>query len=523
MPNDEATDLVPPKAAPGLSGELPRDLQELAARRLGVACLVVAGVWGLQLLLNNVVGPILSPDAPLDDAWPVPGNPVAVVVVVVSLALYAYTRSQACNCTLSLDLGLGYEVLVAFAIGIVNQWTPNVTGLSWICVLVLVFPMIIPNTRAKTLIAALAAATMDPIGLVITGMRGVEIPSGPVILWTYLPNYICALLAVLPSHVITRLSSQVKHARELGSYQLGELLGRGGMGEVYAARHRLLRRPAAIKLVRPSSFGAMEHESVSTLVQRFKREAEAAASLHSPHTIALYDFGVTGGGDFYYVMELLRGLDLETVVNRFGPLPPARVVYLLGQACHSLAEAHAVGLVHRDVKPANLYTCWVGLEPDFVKVLDFGLVKGQVGDSREQTKLTAPNMATGTPAYMSPELARGEEVDGRSDIYAIGCVAYWLLTGRLVFEAETAMKTMVAHIRSTPLPPSRMSELEISRSLDELVLACLDKDPANRPQDADELSRHLAACDAGELWSRNKAAEWWRLNLPDLIPDRPTA
>ena len=219
-------------------------------------------------------------------------------------------------------------------------------------------------------------------------------------------------------------------------------------------------------------------------------------------------------------MELLRGLDLETVVERFGPLPPARAVHLLGQACHSLAEAHAAGLVHRDVKPANLYTCWVGLEPDFLKVLDFGLVKGKLDESRDQTKLTAPDMATGTPAYMSPELARGEDVDGRSDIYAVGCVAYWLLTGRLVFEADTAMKTMVAHIRSTPLPPSQMSELEVSRSLDQLVLACLEKDPVNRPQDADELVRLLAECDAGEPWGRERAASWWRVNLPELVPDR---
>jgi serine/threonine-protein kinase len=472
--------------------------------------------------MNNVVSPILSPGVPLDDAWPVPGNPIAIAIIAVSIALYLYTRSPTCDCRLSLDLGLGYEVVIAFAIGVVNQWTPNIYGLSWICVLVLVFPMIVPNTKAKTLVAALAAASMDPVGLVITGMRGVEVPSGPVILWTYLPNYICALLAVLPSHVISLLGNQVTRARELGSYQLGDLLGRGGMGEVYLARHQMLRRPAAIKLVRPGRLGGAGKEASEILVRRFKREAEAASSLHSPHTIALYDFGVTGDGDFFYVMELLRGLDLETVVERFGPLPPARVVHLLGQACHSLAEAHAVGLVHRDVKPANLYTCWVGLEPDFIKVLDFGLVKGRLGEAGDQTKLTAPNMATGTPAYMSPELARGEEVDGRSDIYAMGCVAYWLLTGRLVFEAESAMKTMVAHIRSSPLPPSRNSELEISRSLNDLVLACLEKDPAERPQDAEELARRLASCEVGQPWTREAAATWWRSHLPDLLPDRPT-
>lgn len=325
--------LAPRSGVPGISGALPSDLLEQAARRLGFVCLVVAAVWGLQLLLNMVVSPIISPDVPLDDAWPWPGSPVAVGIIAVSLGLFAYTRSSGCDCTFSLDLGLMYEVLVAFGIGIVNQWTPNVTGLSWICVLVLVFPMIVPHTTGKTLVAALVAATMDPVGILITGARGVEIPSGPVILWTYLPNYICAVLAVLPSQVIARLGGQVREARELGSYQIGELLGRGGMGEVYAARHRMLRRPAAIKLVRAGTLGSGGGlEGPSTLLRRFKREAEAAASLHSPHTIALYDFGETDDGDFYYVMELLQGLDLETLVDRFGPMPAARTTYLLAQA-----------------------------------------------------------------------------------------------------------------------------------------------------------------------------------------------
>lgn len=501
--------------------QLPRDLAEAASHRLGIACLVWAGLWGLSLLMNNVVSPILSPDLPLDDAWPLPGNPVAIAVIVVSVALYAYTRWHACDCRLSLDLGLLYEVGLAFAIGLVNQWTPNTVGLSWICVLVLVHPMIVPHTRGMTLAAALVAASMDPVGLAITAARGVEVPSAPVILWTYLPNYLCALLAVLPSHVITLLSRQVSEARELGSYRLGSLLGKGGMGEVYHARHRMLRRPAAIKVIRRDALGSGVLEPPETIVRRFIREAEAASRLHSPHTVALYDFGVTRSGSFYTVMELLRGIDFETLVNRFGPVPPNRVVHLLQQACHSLAEAHAVGLVHRDVKPANIYICWVGLEADFVKVLDFGLVKGELGDARDRTKLTAPEITTGTPAYMSPELARAEDVDGRADIYALGCVANWLLTGRLVFDADTPMKMMVAHIRDTPISPSQRSEFPISQSLDELVLACLEKDPERRPRTAAELAQRLAECDVGEPWGPTAAIGWWAAHLPDLAgPER---
>lgn len=502
---------------------LPSDILAVASRRLGIVSLVWAGLAALLLLLNNVVSPILSPGVPLDDAWPWPGNPVALGVVGVSIALFWYTRQKACDCQFSLDLGLYYEVLIAFAIGIVNQWTPNTVGLSWICVLVLVHPMIVPNTRSRTLVAALAAASMDPVGLAITGMRGVEIPTFAVILWTYLPNYICAFLALIPSHVITGLGREVSHARELGSYQLGELLGRGGMGEVYHARHRMLHRPAAIKLVRPEALKATEFEPRDTVLRRFQREAEAAAQLHSPHTVALYDFGITKGGRFYTVMELLQGLDLESFVERFGPVSPARTVFLLQQACHSLSEAHALGLVHRDVKPANIYACRVGLQTDFVKVLDFGLVKGDLGEGKDRTKLTAPDITTGTPAYMSPELARAEDIDGRADIYALGCVAYWMLTGRLVFDADTPMKMMVAHIKNTPLPPSQHSEFDVSAEMDEIVLACLEKDRGKRPATADELAARLAACDVGEPWTQAQSTAWWQQHLPELSRAGATA
>lgn len=500
--------------------ELPSDLLRLASKRLGIASLVWAGLWGIGLFMNNVVGPVLSPDAPLDDAWPWPANPVAFAVIAISVGVFWSTRRVFKNSRAVLDVGLIYEVVLAFAIGLVNQWTPNIYGLSWICVLILIHPMIVPNTRPRILVASLAAASMDPLGIVITGWRGVDIPSFPVILWTYLPNYLCAFLAVLPSHVITSLSRQVNEARELGSYRLGRLLGRGGMGEVYVAHHRMLRRPAAIKLIRPEALQSTHYESADTIIKRFQREAEAAARLHSPHTVQLYDFGVTNGGRFYTVMELLRGLDLESIVQRFGPVPPARTVYLLRQACDSLAEAHGWGLVHRDIKPANVYSCWVGREADVVKVLDFGLVKGDLGEGQDRSKLTAPDITTGTPAYMSPELARADDVDGRSDLYAMGCVAFYLLTGRLVFEAETPMKMMVAHIKNTPLPPSVVSEFPISPDLDAVVLACLEKDRAKRPSSADELGRRLAACEVGEPWTRSTAEAWWRQHLPDMVEDQ---
>ncbi len=199
-------------------------------------------------------------------------------------------------------------------------------------------------------------------------------------------------------------------------------------------------------------------------------------------------------------------------------MAPARSAFLIRQACHSLAEAHASGFVHRDVKPGNLYACRVGLEADFVKVLDFGLVKGVPGPGVEQTKLTAPGIATGTPAFMAPELARGEEADPRADVYSLGCVLYWLLTGQLVFDADSPMKMMLAHIGREPIPASARSGFRIEPALDELLLACLEKEPDRRPADAGALAARLDACDHGDTWSREKAAQWWRMNLPGVGP-----
>jgi serine/threonine-protein kinase len=288
----------------------------------------------------------------------------------------------------------------------------------------------------------------------------------------------------------------------------------------------MLARPAAVKLIRPEMIGGGADSGVgpgsgaastTTAQRRFEREAQATAALTSPHTIEVYDFGVTADGTFYYVMELLDGVDLKTLVERYGPQPAERVVAILKQACHSLADAHATGLVHRDVKPANLFVCRRGLDHDFVKVLDFGLVKDAGGRGTGAAQLTVEGVTSGTPAFMAPEMATGSAaVDGRADLYALGCVAYWLLTGRLVFEGETAMAVLLAHAKDEPTPPSKLSEVEIPESLERLTLELLAKSPDDRPADAPEVLRRLREIESGiDAWTGERAARWWSRHRPE--------
>jgi eukaryotic-like serine/threonine-protein kinase len=376
--------------------------------------------------------------------------------------------------------------------------------------------MMAPSTPNKMFTAALVAATMSPLAVGIAYLRGLPTPSWPMAFLLYYPNYIVAVLAVLPAIVLRKLGREISKARELGSYELVELLGRGGMGEVWRAEHRLLARPAAVKLVRGEMLGSGTDHDAGLIRRRFEREAQATAVLSSPHTINLFDFGVTDKHEFYYVMELLIGRDLETLVREFGPLPADRASYLLRQVCHSLAEAHSRGLVHRDIKPANIYTCRMGLDYDFVKVLDFGLVKFNQGAPGNAFN-TADRVTSGTPAYMAPEVILGQaEVDSRADVYSLGCVAYWLVTGQIVFDADSPMKVLMDHVQTRPVAPSQRTELPIPRELDEIILACLEKDPDKRPQHAGVLYEMTLACRSCETWTRETAQRWWETHLPEL-------
>jgi PAS domain S-box-containing protein len=297
----------------------------------------------------------------------------------------------------------------------------------------------------------------------------------------------------------------------LGLYRLIEKIGEGGMGEVWRARHQLLARSCAIKVIKPDLLDGAHRESVT---ERFRMEARTIARLTSPNTVRLYDFGVTENGGFYFVMELLKGLDVMSLIERFGPLPAERAIDVLRQTCRSLAEAHGAGLLHRDIKPHNLYLCRLGVDYDVVKVLDFGLVKSLRPDAPQ---LTTAGVLTGTAAYMPPERVRGKAVDERSDLYALGCVAYAMLTGRPPFSGESSA-ILLDHVKTRPKPPSTIASQTIPDRLDAIVMACLEKTPANRPSSALELWRALGEIELNPSWTTERAQRWWLEHVPELTP-----
>jgi eukaryotic-like serine/threonine-protein kinase len=485
---------------------MPADLLRQAARRLAVAALVVALGFAVSIIMNNLV----AAAGWFQHSHLNVKNVVDGVMVTISAAMAYAARTGAIAPRRLLAAGLVYEVVIAIGISIGDHLEPlspvlPLHTISWLCLVIAIFPLVVPAPPRWALIAALASATTWPIAYFV----GVAAGNPPAPLRTVILNslegYAAAGVALSTTFVIRRL-------QELGCYQLVERLDRGGMGEIWRARHRMLARPVAIKLIRAELLGARTPGEATALVGRFQREAEATAALHSAHTVALHDFGVTPEGVFYYAMELLDGLDLDSLVRRFGPVPPERAIHLLTQACESLAEAHSQGLVHRDVKPANIVASHWGHKWDFVKVLDFGLVKAawSLGDD---ARLTTEGVITGTPAFLAPEIALGKrDVDARVDIYGLGCVAYWLLTGQRVFEGATPMEIVLHHVKTPPVPPSQRVTTPIPASLEGLVLSCLAKEPEARPPSAEWLADELVQCQTARPWTPSRARQWWEEN-----------
>ena len=371
--------------------------------------------------------------------------------------------------------------------------------------LIFTYALFVPNTwrRAAVVIGILAAT---PIVMILTMMWGHEevrrlLTPGEVTGFSLI-IVVAAVTGLFGVDTIGSLRRQVFEAKQLGQYRLKRRIGAGGMGEVYLAEHQLLKRPCVIKLIRPEKAGDPK------VLARFQREVRATAKLSHWNTVEIFDYGSTEDDVFYYVMEYLPGMSLAELVERYGPLPPGRVIYLLRQACDALCEAHAAGLIHRDIKPGNIFAAQRGGVFDVAKLLDFGLVKPVMDD--QPIQLTTDGAITGSPLFMSPEQATGEmNPDARSDIYSLGAVGYYLLTGRPPFVADRPIKVMIAHAHEQVTPPSAHSD-GVPSDLEEVILRCLAKAPADRYPSAAEMSLALSSCESAAEWDRDRAAQWWQ-------------
>ncbi len=370
--------------------------------------------------------------------------------------------------------------------------------------LIFMYGMFIPNTwrRAALVTGGMALA---PI-LLLAGMTFVypQVADALTVLG-FVQHVLVLLVAVIASafgtHLINTLRREVFKARQLGQYRLIKPLGAGGMGHVFLAEHQMLKRPCAIKLIHPDE--ALDPR----VLARFEREVRMTARLSHWNTVEIYDYGRTDDGTFFYVMEYLPGLSLEDLLQRHGPLPAERVVHFLRQICQGLREAHSIGLIHRDIKPGNVFAAQRGGVYDVVKLLDFGLVKPVT--EAPSARLTQDGGISGTPLFMSPEQARGlDNLDARSDIYSVGALAYTLLTGRPPFDSTNPMEVIIAHVRDDVVPPSK-HRADVPADLERVILRCLAKRPEDRFQDVDSLEQVLAECAAANQWTQSHAARWW--------------
>jgi serine/threonine-protein kinase len=519
-----------PATALSAGASLPPDLAAQAVSRLRTMAFLYAAIFFLADLAPL---PIVPGALAVFVSTPAHWLP-SVLSIALGIGVGALTYAR--RLTPDAAGAIGILFLVASSYGIAFAQYHNVSagmeyagefggfGLSWVAPWVLLFTVAVPAPPRRALMGAIGAVSSVPIVFALElgwGYNTLTMSGGEFFFSLVFPYVFIVLMAWVGSRVIYRLGVAVKQARELGSYRLVDRLGKGGMGEVWSAEHRLLARPAAVKLIRPEMLGEASAERRREVLRRFEREAQATAAMRCPHTVELYDFGVSDDGAFYYVMELLDGLDAETLVEQNGPQPAERVVYLWRQVCHSLGEAHQLGLIHRDVKPANVSVCCYGRELDWVKVLDFGLVMTEPQRGPD-VRLTADGAIGGTPAFMAPEQVLGDRpIDGRTDIYAAGCLAYWLLTGTLVFGGRTAVEMMMKHVEAEPVPPTRRSALTIPAALERAVLACLEKDPDRRPATADALDALLAEVPLESRWTAARALAWWRANCPPHLRERP--
>jgi serine/threonine-protein kinase len=387
-------------------------------------------------------------------------------------------------------------------------------------IMIFTYALFIPNTwqRAAIVIGLLSIAPL--VGLVVTaivdGDTGAVLAADTrVFIETTLAVVLAAVAAITGVRTINALRDEVLRARQLGQYKLKRLLGAGGMGEVYLAEHLLMKRPCAIKVIRPEKAGDPK------VLARFEREVQATAKLSHWNTVDIFDYGRAADGTFYYVMEYLPGMSLLDLVRHSGTLPPARALHLIRQTCNALAEAHDLGLVHRDIKPANIFAAIRGGRHDVAKLLDFGLAKPLT--TVDGSQITQEGAITGSPLFMSPEQAIGDrDPDARSDIYALGGVLYFLLTGRAPFDDENPLKVLIAHAHEPPPPPSQFHP-GVPDDVEMIVMRCLQKNPLDRYQSAAEMAAAIEECDDYGRWTRDDARNWWLEKIAASSAEPPSA
>ena len=493
----------PENIAPaGPSGE--RDFfSERLALFARVACLASGAFLVMRIILNAVAQRSAAQAVPYD-AFPW----FHFAATGMFFLLWILTRQGALSDSALRLLDAGGTIAAAVCYALMERtmplsWRPDQLVLLILNAVLLGRAALVPSEPRRTAWISIASvAAIPPVTFFLfRNVQPRELLVGSLVTQATLWASFTVVLATLISNVTFHLRRSIARARRLGQYRLLEKIGEGGMGVVYRAEHEMLRRPTAIKLLPPGKAGERD-------LKRFEREAQLTARLTNPHTVSVYDFGRTPEGAFYYVMEFLDGVDLERLVREHGPMPPGRVVHVLRQVCEALAEAHEIGLIHRDIKPGNILLSESGGLYDVAKVLDFGLVK-EVSES-DAERLTRDDVLAGTLQYLAPETIQAPgSPDPRSDLYALGAVAYYLLSGRTVFDGSPG-QVIHGHVMTRPEPPSARLRRPLPGKLEKVVLDCLEKDPNSRPESARTLIERLDACDDVAPWPPVEAQQWWR-------------